>query len=88
MRRWLRLTRARHPRTFTEFGRYLAKEARPHRGREVNGRFIAHLKEEDQNGGVRWDLKNTQGKRVGSGIYLYQAIFDNQKKVGKFTVIR
>ena len=55
---------------------------------DINGRFVVVLKEEDQNGGVRWDLKDDRGQRVSNGIYLYQATFDNQKKLGKFTIIR
>ena len=55
---------------------------------DINGHFVVLLKEEDQNGGVRWDLKDDRGQRVSSGIFLYQATFDNQKKLGKFTIIR
>ena len=55
---------------------------------DVNGHFIIGLKEDDQNGGIKWDLKDSRGQKVGSGIYLYQAIFDNQKKLGKLTIIR
>jgi len=55
---------------------------------DLNGHYITFLKEQDQNGGIKWDLKDKNGQKVNSGIYLYQAIFDNQKKMGKFTIIR
>ncbi len=55
---------------------------------DINGHFIVLLKEEDQNGGIRWDLKDNRGQKVNSGIFLYQATFENQKKIGKFTIIK
>jgi subtilisin family serine protease len=55
---------------------------------DTNGHFIAALQEEDQNGGVRWDLHDQAGRRVSTGVYIYYATFDNQIKLGKFSIVR
>ena len=55
---------------------------------DINGHFITGMREEDQNGGLRWDLHDQQGRKIAAGIYIYYATFDNQQKIGKFTVIR
>jgi hypothetical protein len=55
---------------------------------DVNGHFITTLEESDQNGGVRWNLRDASGNVVSSGVYIYYATFDNQTKLGKFTVIK
>jgi subtilisin family serine protease len=55
---------------------------------DVNGHLIVKLEELDQNGGVRWDLRDQSGNMVSSGIYIYYATFDNQTKLGKFTIIK
>jgi hypothetical protein len=55
---------------------------------DMNGHYVTELKEEDQNGGVRWDLRDQSGSSVSSGIYIYYATFENQTKLGKFTIIK
>jgi subtilisin family serine protease len=55
---------------------------------DINGHFIAELDELDQNGGVRWNLRDQSGSIVSSGIYIYYATFENQTKLGKFTIIK
>jgi subtilisin family serine protease len=55
---------------------------------DINGHFIAQFEENDQNGGVRWDLRDQSGNKVSSGIYIYYATFDNQTKLGKFTIVK
>jgi len=55
---------------------------------DINGHYITELKEEDQNGGVRWDLRDQSGSKVASGIYIYYASFENQTKLGKFTIVK
>jgi hypothetical protein len=55
---------------------------------DINGHFIAALKEDDQNGGVRWDLHDQAGRRVPTGVYIYYATFENQIKLGKFSIVR
>jgi hypothetical protein len=55
---------------------------------DMNGHYVTELEEKDQNGGVQWDLKDQSGKRVSSGIYIYYATFENQTKLGKFTIVK
>lgn len=38
----------------------------------LQGNLINTLQDRDGNGGVEWDLKDRQGNKVKSGIYLYQ----------------
>jgi hypothetical protein len=60
----------------------------------IDGIFIKKISEDDGNGGVDWDLHDTENKLIGSGIYFYKAIaLDNfgnelQEKTGKFAVIK
>jgi hypothetical protein len=37
---------------------------------------------------VQWDLNNSAGSRVASGIYLYMVQTNGQQKIGKIAVIR
>jgi len=37
---------------------------------------------------ISWDLNNTSGQRVASGVYLYLLTANGQKKIGKIAVIR
>jgi subtilisin family serine protease len=55
---------------------------------DINGHLINQLEEVDQNGGVRWNLRDQSGNTVSSGIYIYHATFDNQTKLGKLTVVK
>ena len=55
---------------------------------DSNGHYVAGLEEQDENGGVRWDLRDTSGNKVSSGIYIYYATFENQTKLGKFTIVK
>jgi hypothetical protein len=55
---------------------------------DMNGHYITELAEQDQNGGVQWDLRDQSGSKVSSGIYIYYATFENQTKLGKFTIIK
>jgi len=55
---------------------------------DMNGHYIAELTEKDQNGGVQWDLRDRSGSKVSSGIYIYYATFENQTKLGKFTIVK
>jgi len=60
----------------------------------IDGIFINKISENDGNGGVNWNLKDQNNKKVGSGIYFYKALsmdnFDKtlQEKMGKFAVIK
>ncbi|GAB4373185.1 MAG: hypothetical protein Kow0042_16950 [Calditrichia bacterium] len=54
----------------------------------ANGRRVVLLREEDNDGGVSWNLKNEAGEEVGSGVYIYIARYLDQEKIGKFVVIQ
>jgi len=54
----------------------------------VNGRLLRTLTEQNADGGVLWDLRNQNGDRVASGIYLYYITNGAQKKKGKFAILQ
>ncbi|MCF8260329.1 MAG: S8 family serine peptidase [Melioribacteraceae bacterium] len=60
----------------------------------LSGSKIITIIEDDNNGGVSWDLKDDSGETINSGIYIYRAIlFDDmgnetEVKTGKFAVVR
>ena len=54
----------------------------------INGGRIWHFSDETSFGGVRWNLKDTAGQRVASGIYLYEIKSENKHKLGKIVVVR
>ena len=54
----------------------------------MHGQFITNLIENDQNGGVMWNLKNNNGNFISSGIYLYQAKWNKETKLGKIAIVR
>jgi hypothetical protein len=37
---------------------------------------------------IQWDLRNSSGERVASGIYIYLLTANNEQKSGKIAVIR
>lgn len=61
---------------------------------DLNGKFLKEIKETDGNGGVEWDLKDSGGRDVPTGIYLFRAEgkdsngLDLKGKTGKFAVVR
>ncbi len=54
----------------------------------INGGRIWHFKDQTLFGGVEWNLKDTSGRRVSSGIYLYEIKTDTRHKLGKIVVVR
>jgi len=54
----------------------------------VNGRLLKTLSGALNFGGISWDLKDDNGKRVTSGIYLYVLRHENEKKLGKIIILR
>lgn len=52
----------------------------------ILGEFVFEKNEFVDN--YRWDLKNNEGKKVASGIYIYLLEDGQDKKVGKLGVIR
>ena len=54
----------------------------------ASGKLVRRLKEEDENGGVFWDLRNELGQPVSSGVYIFVAHFQEQSKIGKFVILK
>ncbi len=54
----------------------------------ASGQLVQQLREEDSNGGVAWNLCNQQGRKVNSGVYIYIARFQGEKKTGKFVILK
>jgi hypothetical protein len=61
---------------------------------DINGRQIFNLEERDGNGGIDYNLKDEDGKEIGTGVYIYRIVqLDNsdnetEEKLGKFVVIK
>lgn len=55
----------------------------------LKGKLIAEMNISGSGGKVEWDVTNSSGERLGSGLYLY-LITDNQeqKAIGKIAIIR
>ncbi|MFA7362021.1 MAG: S8 family serine peptidase [Candidatus Kapaibacterium sp.] len=60
----------------------------------ITGAMIVELTENDGNGGVEWDLRDSKGNEVPSGIYIYKVEGQNsqgvevESKMSKFAVIK
>lgn len=61
---------------------------------DLTGKFLINIKESNGNGGIEWDLKDKDGNKVTTGIYIYRATGKNssgqdvKEKIGKFAIIR
>jgi hypothetical protein len=61
---------------------------------DINGSQIFNIEEKDGNGGIDYNLKDEDGKEIGTGIYIYRIVrldaADNEaeEKLGKFVVIK
>ncbi|GIV43004.1 MAG: hypothetical protein KatS3mg035_0127 [Bacteroidia bacterium] len=53
----------------------------------LSGRYIQTIKEQNSLGGVDWNLKDIEGKRIYSGIYLFKAKHSNTEFIGQFSVV-
>lgn len=55
----------------------------------VNGEIIRELEEQNNNGGVEWDLRSFNGKELETGIYIFIIESKNHNPVKKkFSIIR
>ena len=54
----------------------------------AGGKKVTRLRETDNDGGVKWDLRNRDGEQVGSGVYIFLARFSDEQKLGKFAIIK
>ena len=55
---------------------------------DINGKYVVDLKEENNDGGIQWDMKNDKGDRVAAGVYIFYASSDKETKMGKIAIIR
>ena len=55
---------------------------------DINGKLVVDLKEENNDGGISWDMKNDKGDRVAAGIYIFYATNQKETKTGKIAIIR
>lgn len=61
---------------------------------DISGRFIQKIVSLETSGGIRWDLKDSGGNDVATGIYIYRVTGkdsggnDVKEKVSKFAVIK
>jgi hypothetical protein len=61
---------------------------------DLTGKFITEISETNGNGGVEWDMKDGNGNKINTGIYIYRAKGKNSsgadvaEKSGKFAVVR
>ncbi|UCB52719.1 MAG: S8 family serine peptidase [Candidatus Zixiibacteriota bacterium] len=55
----------------------------------IAGERVCTLEETDGDGMMSWDVTNSQGKKLASGVYIYR-VTDNQghERISKFAVIR
>ena len=56
----------------------------------ISGEFVTSLKHDDSfSGNEWWNLKNSKGRDVAPGLYIYHVETDNGlSKIGKFSIVR
>ncbi|MFZ2325119.1 MAG: S8 family serine peptidase [Ignavibacteriaceae bacterium] len=60
----------------------------------IDGKFINEIEETDGNGGVDFNLKNENGDKLSTGIYIYRIVQlddehnEGEEKLGKFAIIK
>lgn len=60
----------------------------------IDGKLINEIAETDGNGGFDYDLKDLNGNKISSGVYIFRVVvLDNlnnegEEKLGKFAVVR
>ncbi len=55
---------------------------------DLSGRLIVTLEETNSDGGVRWDLKDSDGRPVPAGIYIFRVFNETESKMGKLAIVR
>ena len=55
---------------------------------DEHGRVLRKLRAEEGRGGLDWDCTAENGEPVASGVYLYLARTKDEKKIGKFAIVR
>jgi hypothetical protein len=53
-----------------------------------NGNLLVTIKGETSQNEVFWNLKTSQGQRVGSGVYIYRIVSKNFEREGKILIIQ
>ncbi|GBD92746.1 thermophilic serine proteinase precursor [bacterium BMS3Abin05] len=54
----------------------------------LSGIQVAALEEQNEDGGVSWDLKDFRGQYVPAGIYIFRVTHAAETRMGKFAVVR
>lgn len=54
----------------------------------LQGQFIRRLSGQSNFGGMTWNLRDRSGRKVHSGIYLFQARHGSDTKIGKIVIVR
>lgn len=54
----------------------------------INGDLIWSFKGTSSYGGVKWNLKDAQGKRIAAGIYVYRITSGTAHRLGKIAIVR
>jgi hypothetical protein len=54
----------------------------------LSGVKIWSLRENSQYGGIHWDLTDSNGYKVKSGIYIYEIRSGDERKLGKIAIMR
>ncbi len=54
----------------------------------INGKLIKYINELPDFGGIRWNLRDNAGKRVATGVYIYEFKSAGYEKPGKIVIVR
>ena len=53
----------------------------------ISGRYIQTVKEQNGLGGVDWNLKDAEGKKISPGNYLFKAKNQSVEFIGQFSIV-
>ncbi|KAA3617761.1 MAG: T9SS C-terminal target domain-containing protein [Calditrichaeota bacterium] len=54
----------------------------------INGSSVRKIEEQTSYGGVKWDLKDSSGKKVSAGLYIYTLEWNGKVIRGKLAIIK